>query len=183
MRWSGSRSGITLLEVMVALVVIGATVAVARVIAEQIVSAGQAARRSLDGRLLARARDGELRRVFALASAPVDSVAVFDGAIDDVALTTRCVDPRGFEGTCRCRLSVAAKLLADVVFERRCDAGVQPDTLVADSVGLTLLYLVDVSGGGRWIREWRKTNSLPLAIGIVRHGAADTLIVRIGERG
>lgn len=183
MRRPRSRNGITLLEVLVALVVIGVTVAVARVIADQIVGAAQVARHSLDERLLARARDGELRRVFALASAPVDSLAVFDGAIDDVALTTRCVDTRGFEGTCRCRLSVASHMLTDAVLERRCDAGVQPDTLVADSVGLTLLYLVDVSGGGRWIREWRKTNSLPQAIGVVRHGALDTLIVRIGERG
>lgn len=183
MRRRGSRIGITLLEVLVALVVIGVTVTVARAIAEQIASAGTSAKRSLDGRLLLRGNEAELRRVFALASAPVDSSAVFDGAVNDVALATRCVDARGLDGPCRCRVHVAAGVPTDVVLERRCDAGVQPDTLVADSVGLTMLYLVDVSGGGRWIREWRKTNSLPQAIGIIRHGASDTLIVRIGERG
>jgi hypothetical protein len=183
MRNAGSRLGITLLEVLVALVVIGVTVGAARAIAEQIASSGRAATRTLDRRLLVRARENELRRTFALASAPVDSTGVFDGAINDAVLTTRCVDARGFEGLCRCRLRIDGTGASDVVLERLCDALAQPDTLITDSVSLTMLYLVDAANGGRWMREWRRTNSLPRAIGIIRAGSSDTLIVRIGERG
>ena len=183
MRKGNSRLGITLLEVMVALVVISVTIAVARSIAEQIASAGQAATRSLDRRLHEIAQSDALRGTLAFASAPTDSMSLFDGALNDATLTTRCTDARGIEGVCRCGIRIPDTDAGVAVLERWCDASAMPDTLVADSVGLSILYLVNLANGARWITEWRQTNGLPSAIGIVRHGVGDTVIVRIGERG
>ncbi len=180
---NGSRTGLTLLEVLVSLVVIGVALASARAIADQIAGAGRASSMALTLHLNTLARAEELRRVFALAIAPRDSTEVFDGDINDAALSTRCFDARGFEGACRCHVAVRHDDGRGSVVERSCDSGLRPDTLVADSLGVRLIYLVDAVGGGRWISEWRRTNSLPRAIGVIRNSLSDTLVVRIGERG
>jgi prepilin-type N-terminal cleavage/methylation domain-containing protein len=180
---SNSRAGMTLIEALVALVIIGTAVASARSIADQIAAAGRASATALDAQLASVARDKELRRMFALAIAPTDSTEAFDGAIDNAAISTRCFDVRGFEGSCRCNITVTHDDLHGDALERSCGIGLLPDTLATDSLGLRILYLVDAAGGGRWIPEWRRTNSLPRAIGVVRTSSADTLIVRVGERG
>lgn len=180
---STEHRGITLLEVLVALVVLGVSVASARAIAEQIAGAGRASARVVDARLRERARAEELRRTFALAAAPRDSSEVFDGLVNDASFSTRCADTRGLDVSCRCRVFAQTADAGRAVVARACTAGTMPDTLVSDSLGLRMIYLVDAANGGRWISEWRKTNSLPRAVGFIRYGRGDTLIARIGERG
>lgn len=48
-----------------------------------------------------------------------------------------------------------------------------------------LRYLNSAAKGGQWFRAWSTGISAPLALGVIRNndGHADTLIVRIGERG
>jgi prepilin-type N-terminal cleavage/methylation domain-containing protein len=178
----GARRGLTLVEVMVALLVTSVVALIGRGVVLQLSATSGSAVRAVDVQLLTRSRDEDLHRMFRFASAPRDSTTSFEGSASEVVLTTRCRVPRGWDESCRCSLQVVA--LADGIgLKKSCAHSAVADTVVTDSVGLALRYLATVQNGGGWLREWGRSVSVPYAVGVIRIGAADTIIVRVGGRG
>lgn len=176
------RAGLTLIEVLVALVVTAIVVLTGRVIADQLSLSSRATTGALDARLAELEREHELRRSARLVSASLDTLSSFDGGRDRMEFSTRCTVPRGWDEPCRCRFDVQ-RTNQPVALVRACSAGFAPDTLLLDASGISLRYLVDAGSGGRWLEDWGRSSSPPIAIGIVRVDRGDTLIVRIGPRG
>jgi prepilin-type N-terminal cleavage/methylation domain-containing protein len=179
---NGRRRGLTLLEVMIALLVTGLVVVSARGIAEQLSISARANVALIDTRLATVSREGELRRGFLLARESSDSALAFDGSLDRITWSTMCTVPRGWDETCRCNVRVAQQQDGHA-FVRQCDTDGVDETLLTDSVGFAILYLADPTNGGKWYRQWGRSVSTPFAIGVVRFGVRDTLIVRVGSRG
>lgn len=181
-RADSGPGGLTLIEVLVALVVTAAVVLTGRAIADQLASSSRTTSSVIDARLIEMSRAAELRRTFRLVATPIDTTMVFEGGVDHMTLESRCTVARGWDEPCRCRLRVE-RVGLPVALVRTCSAARMHDTLVVDSSGITLRYLVDAGRGGQWLAEWGKSNTPPIAIGVVRTASRDTLIVRIGTRG
>jgi prepilin-type N-terminal cleavage/methylation domain-containing protein len=179
---SDVRRGVTLIEILVSLLITAVITMTGRALIEQLASIADASRRALDTHLDTAARENELRRMFRLASAPADAASEFDGIVNEVELSTRCTSVRGFDTSCRCRVGVVAPDGTSALV-RRCTTAAALDTLLIDSLGMSVIYLADAANGGRWIAAWSRSTHLPRAVGIVRRAAGDTLILRIGERG
>ncbi|MBW3571953.1 MAG: prepilin-type N-terminal cleavage/methylation domain-containing protein [Gemmatimonadetes bacterium] len=175
------RAGFTLVEVMVAVVVIGVVLVGARAMLGQIADdadriAGAAAQADREGNAeaLLRAVAGRLE------VAPVPGGdARFEGQPEGARFHSWCEVPDGWLE--RCRASVGFIPLDDgpalvlglstgevVPLRRRIASG-------------EILYLRDASDGGAWMRSWGASITPPVALGIVVDG--DTSIIRIGERG
>lgn len=176
------RSGLTLVEILVALTVTTVVVATGRVVAEQLAETNRTTSRMIELHLGESGQIDELRRMLRLAVAPLDSVSAFEGEVGSMAFGTRCTVPRGWDEDCRCDLRIE-RSPHGYHLVRECTVSLPPDTLVTDSTGLSLLYLVDPRRGGQWLREWGRSNTPPVAIGIVRMARRDTTIVRVGYRG
>lgn len=176
------RTGLTLIEVLVALVVTGAVVLTGRGIADQLAQSSRMTTTAIDARLTEISKAHELRRMFRLAAAPLDSTSAFNGGLDRVVFTTRCTVPRGWDEPCRCLVYVE-RTRQPVALQRNCSGSSTTDTLAEDATGITLHYLIDATRGGQWLKDWGRSSNLPTAIGVVRFTHADTLIVRIGPRG
>jgi prepilin-type N-terminal cleavage/methylation domain-containing protein len=173
------RSGFTLIEVMVALVVSGIVLVGARAMLE--VTADRAA--SITAAAAAADRDANAERTL---RALVERIEVGNGSTTDFAgdsaaahLASWCDVPGGWQEQCTvtlgferdgARLALVARTSLGDVFVLR--TGLR--------VG-ALRYLVDPKAGGAWIRGWGAGITAPLAIGIFTD--RDTMIVRIGERG
>jgi prepilin-type N-terminal cleavage/methylation domain-containing protein len=175
------RGGFTLVEVMVALVVIGVAVAGARVVLGQLAddaeriarssadadreAGADALLRDLAGRLeLGGAAGGERR---------------FEGQPHGARFHSWCDVPAGWLERCEVTLGIL-DLDGQPVLAVRAD-GADPVALRRGFSEGEILYLRDAGGGGEWVRRWGASITAPVALGVVLDG--DTLIVRIGERG
>jgi hypothetical protein len=177
-----ARGGFAVLEVVVALavgalVLLGARAMYAQLAddAGRIVDAASEADREANADALLRGLVGR---------AEVEPrLRPFEGEAAGARFWTWCDTPAGWQERCRTTLGIlsvdGAPLLALMA-----DGG-EVVPLRRDFHSGRLLYLRDASDGGAWARNWSSELSLPLAIGVVleRDAAADTLILRIGERG
>ena len=178
---SARRAGFTLVEVMVAVVVIGVVMVGARTMlgqvaddADRIGAAAAQADREGNADALLRTITGRLE-----VSANPDAEVRFEGEPQGARFQSWCEVPDGWLERCQASLGIidleGAKVLA-----LRLSTG----ELVPLRRGFTqgeILYLRDAADGGAWVRSWGASITAPLALGIVVDG--DTTIIRIGERG
>jgi prepilin-type N-terminal cleavage/methylation domain-containing protein len=176
------RRGLTLIEVLIALVVTSVVVLTGRQVAEQVAGAARTNLAAVDARLATISEEEELRRSLRLARAPLDSSGAFDGGLDRMEWSSRCTVTRGWDEPCRCTLRVAKGVDSSYAL-RSCDSRIGSDTLLRDGRGIAMLFLADAVNGGRWYRVWGRASSVPFAVGFVRFGVGDTVIVRVGTRG
>lgn len=176
-----ARAGFTLVEVMVALVVMGVVVVGARTMlgqiaddADRITAASTEADREANAEGLLRTIAGRLE------TRPVLGQEIrFEGEPQGARFHSWCEVPDGWLERCEASLGFI-DLEGEKVLALRLSTG----ELVALRRGFRtgeMTYLRDAASGGTWVRRWGASVTAPLAFGIVVDG--DTTLVRIGERG
>ncbi|HEX6041738.1 prepilin-type N-terminal cleavage/methylation domain-containing protein [Longimicrobium sp.] len=177
----GTRAGFTLVEVMVALVVMGVVLVGARTMlgqiagdADRITAASAEADREANADLLLRTAAGRLEVV------PVPGQEIrFEGEPRGARFHTWCEVPDGWLERCEASLGFI-ELEGENALALRLSTG----EMVALRRGFQsgeMTYLRDAASGGSWVRRWGASITAPIAFGIVIDG--DTSIIRIGERG
>ena len=175
------RRGFTLVEVMVALVVMGVVLVGARTMlgqiaddADRITAAAADADREANAEALLRAVAGRLE----LSATPADS-ARLEGEPRGMRFRSWCEVPDGWLERCRASLGFI-QVDGGNVLALRLSTGELVQLRRGFRTG-ELVYLRDAGDGGDWAGRWSTRLAAPLAIGIVIDG--DTTIVPIGERG
>ena len=189
---TAGRAGFTLLEVVVALAITGMVLLGARLVFGQL--ADGAERVAEEAAALDREANAMRYLRELVGSAEVQPAAedgsgerAFVGEAGGVRFWTWCEVSAGWQERCQATLGLLADDSGGA--GRAGDAAVLAVRVGGGDVltlrrGLRrarLAYLSDAALGGRWMRNWESTVSLPLAIGVL--SADDTVIVRIGERG
>lgn len=171
------RRGFTLVEVIVALSV-GAVILIgARLLLENL--GASADRIAVAARSEDSGANGELllRSLVRQIEVGPESL-MFEGNEDGARFTSWCYTPAGWRERCHVALAVGREDSSVVL------TVVLPDASVAALRArdrIELRYLVDAREGGRWFVRWGEGATAPGAIGVLID--ADTMIVRIGERG
>lgn len=175
------RSGVTLVEVMVALVVMGVVIAGARAMlgqiaddADRITAAAAEADRDGNADALLRAVAGRLE----VSSVP-GRPARFEGEPHGARFHAWCEVPDGWLERCEASLGIL-RLEGENVLALRLSTGEMVPLRRGFAAG-EIAYLRDAADGGSWVRSWGASLAVPLALGLVIDG--DTTLVRIGERG
>lgn len=173
------RSGFTLIEVMVALVVSGIVLLGARAMLE--VTADSAS--GISAAAAAVDRDANAERVLRALVERIEIGTVdgtsFGGDSATARFASWCDVPAGWLERCAVTLTIERDSTGGALVAR---------TSVGDEYRLrsgfrqgTLRYLDSPNAGGVWIHSWGAGITAPMAVGIILDH--DTLIVRIGERG
>jgi prepilin-type N-terminal cleavage/methylation domain-containing protein len=179
---AGPRRGLSLLEVMVAMVITGVALALCVTVADQ---AGRMTRdlvrRSREGRE-AHARKLLLLEVVGAARASSDTLPVFAGMPRVARFETLCPSPRGWREPCTAELRIADDSLEGTLVLRM--PGTR-DVTAALPGAERMIYLASPFEGGVWMDQWNANPRPPLGLGIVStvFGRVDTLLLRIGHRG
>ena len=107
----------------------------------------------------------------------------FAGTPMEARFTSWCEVPAGWLERCTVVLAVDTVRGAPTLAAHIDNAPAV--ALVPNVSSGALRYLNSAANGGQWFRAWSTGISAPLALGVIRNhdGHADTLIVRIGERG
>jgi prepilin-type N-terminal cleavage/methylation domain-containing protein len=177
---SGTRSGgFTLVELLVALLVTGLVLTGAHATLGQLADAADLV--SEEARQHTRQANAEdfLRTLVGSHDTSVDDADRFFGGPLQARFPTWCETPFGWLERCHVILLVEAAASA-VRLTVVLPTG---DTLVVRSgSGVAHFdYLATPEEGGRWVRSWGERIISPLALRAVL--GADTLLLRIGERG
>lgn len=174
-----SRAGFTLLEVMVAVSLLGLILAGARGVLEAV--ADHAARirieaSALDSRANPRRMLRDLVGHTEVGAGP--DQLLFEGEARSANFPSWCDVPRGWLERCSVTITVARRdnVNALVVATSTAD----PAEVLTSDGSVTMLYLDDPARGGTWFTRWGRGISVPFAIGIVVD--ADTTILRIWAR-
>ena len=178
---AGGARGFTLVEVMVALAVIGVALAGARAMlgqiaddADRIGAAAEQADREANAEALLRAIAGQVE----VSAAPGREMR-FAGQPQGARFHSWCQVPDGWLERCEASLGFI-QVDGERVLAMRLSTG-ELVPLRRGFVQGELLYLRAAGNGGDWVRAWGESITPPLALGLVVDG--DTLILRIGERG
>jgi prepilin-type N-terminal cleavage/methylation domain-containing protein len=174
-------AGFTLVEVMVALVVIGVVVVGARTMlgqiaddAGRITAAAAEGDRDANSEALLRAVAGRLE---------VSGVPGIDRGFEGEPQGTRfhswCEVPDGWLERCRASLGFI-EIEGERVLALRLSTGEMVPVRRGFRSG-HIAYLRDAGNGGAWIARWGGSITAPLALALIVDG--DTTLVRIGERG
>lgn len=180
-RSRSGRAGFTLVEVMVALVVMGVVLVGARTMlgqiaddADRITAATTNADREANAEGLLRTIAGRLD------VSPVPGREVrFEGEPQGMRFASWCEVPDGWLERCDASLGFI-QLEGENVLALRLSTGEMVPLRRGFGAG-ELVYLRDAAAGGEWVRSWGASITAPLAVGVVVDG--DTTLVAIGERG
>jgi prepilin-type N-terminal cleavage/methylation domain-containing protein len=173
------RGGFTIIELLVALLVGAMVVLAARLMLEGVAD---------DARRIARFaehsdHDANAERALrsTVESLDVGTVGVrsFEGDERAVRFTSWCARPGGWQERCDVTLSITGDSAAATLVLAL--PGDKPLNVRSGARHGELCYLADAHDGGRWVRRWGAGLGVPLAIGAILD--ADTLVLRIGERG
>lgn len=176
-----ASAGFTLVEVMVAVVVIGVVLVGARTMlgqladdADRITGAAADADRDANADALLRAIAGRLE------VSPVPEREVrFEGQPDGARFHSWCQVPDGWLERCEVSLGFVRLDDGSALVLRLSTGEMVP---LRRGVGRgEILYLRDAAQGGAWMKSWGASITAPVALGVVVDG--DTSIIRIGERG
>lgn len=175
------RAGFTLVEVMVALVVMGVVLVGARTMlgqiaddADRIAGAAREADRDANAEGLLRAVAGRLD-----VSPVAGSQIRFEGDVQGARFHSWCEVPDGWLERCDATLGFI-QLEGAPALALSLSTGETVPLRRGFRTG-EILYLREAGNGGDWVKTWGATITAPLAFGIVADG--DTAIIRIGERG
>lgn len=174
------RSGLTLIELIVAITISGIVLLGARALWETL--AASVDRLHTQATLAERQANGErlLRSLVGRLEVGTDRSTEFAGDERHVTFTTWCDMPAGWQERCTADLAIEPDSANTVALVARLSTG---EVVVLERGFATgaLRYLNDPIGGGVWFRIWGHGITAPLAIGVITD--TDTAIVRIGERG
>lgn len=178
---SGRRAGFTLVEVMVAIVVIGVVLVGARAMlgqiaddADRITAAARDADRDANAEALLRTIAGRLELP------PGEGRQIrFEGDPRGARFHSWCEVPDGWLERCDVSLGFI-ELEGAPALAMELSTGETVPLRRGFGAG-EILYLRDAANGGAWVKAWGGSITAPLALGIVVDG--DTSIIRIGERG
>ena len=173
------REGFTLIELMVALVVGAVVVLGARVLLEQL---GDSAHRTVMAAARAdRDANGErlLRDLAGRLEVGTSEGMRFAGEPATTSFNSWCDTPSGWQE--RCAVALAAREHGNRFALVATFAPGDSVTLLVRDEPIELRYLDDPRAGGRWFTSWGAGITAPLALAVI--SGADTMIVRIGERG
>ena len=175
------RGGFTLVEVMVALVVMGVVLAGARTMlgqiaddADRITAAAAEGDREANAEALLRSVVGRLE-----VSASPEGGSLFEGTPAGMRFHAWCEVPDGWLERCEASLGII-QVEREKVLALRLSTG----ELVTIRRGFEdgeLAYLRDAATGGDWVHDWGARTTAPLAVAVVVEG--DTTFLRIGDRG
>jgi prepilin-type N-terminal cleavage/methylation domain-containing protein len=178
------RSGFTLLEVLVAVIVSAALLLAADAVFEQladsrVASAHEATERDhvQNARELIRSW---LRQV--VVSPQIDASGLpheFGGDSVAAHFTSSCIAPGGWERECQVTLGVSSDSTGAVL--TAVSSTGDSASLRSSGRGQELLYLIDAANGGEWMRSWPVGPTVPIAVAVVT--PKDTTVFRIGARG
>lgn len=173
-----ARAGFTLMEVVVALALGALLLLGARTMygeladhTERISAAAADADREAN-------TDAWLRGLLGRVEINPDQERAFAGDAAGARFATWCEVPAGWLE--RCTASLGLIRVAEVPTLAVSAAG-QVTAVRRGFARGELIYLRDAAGGGQWSHNWTSQLTAPLAVGIVID--ADTLLLRIGERG
>lgn len=183
MRARMRRSGFTLVEMLVGMLLMSMIVLVVHSLATQIAAAaraGEAAQRALD-------REANPRRWLKAAFLSCETgpeTAPFDGAPDSLSFDAWLEQPGGWFARRTIELKVKDNQLIATV-------GSQERVHLAESVSrVEFGYLLEQGGESRWVEAWRAKLRAPVAVRIVLErsiritgSSADTLVFLLKERG
>ncbi len=179
MRRPDRRAGFTLIELLVAIAIASAAVLLAHSLLGQLADdAERIVRHASDSDEEANA-ERVLRALVSRLEVGTDDSTRFGGHERVARFTSWCDVPYGWLERCRVTLALDVKGHEPVLA-----AALSTGEVIVLRRGFTsgeLRYLADAARGGNWFRSWGESITAPLAIGVVLD--ADTLIVRIGERG
>lgn len=174
-------AGFTLVEVMVAIVVVGVVLAGARTMlgqiaddGDRIAAAAAEADREGNAELLLRAAAGRLE-----VSPGAGRLLHFEGEPQGARFHTWCEVPAGWLERCVASLGFVELEDGQALALRLSTGELVPLRRGFESG--EILYLREAGNGGGWIRRWGSSITAPVALGLVVDG--DTAIIRIGERG
>lgn len=173
------RAGFTLVEVMVALLVSAVVLLGARMLLEQLsenasrtIAAAGKADADANGERMLRDLAGRLE-------VGTDGATQFSGEPNAARFGSWCDTPSGWLE--RCAVALVVRDGRDQSSIGVSFATGDTLTLLTRTVPIELRYLDDPRAGGRWFRSWGAGITAPLAFAVI--AGADTMIVRIGERG
>lgn len=178
------RSGFTLLEVLVAVMIAATVLLAADIVFEQLADSRSVIDRSTSKVDRERNAASTVARWVAQVdvsprSGPGARPRSFGGNDTSATFVSWCLAPGGWERECDVTLHVArdTNAVAIVAIASTGDSAELP----MHGSEVALRYLLDARDGGHWLRSWGAGPTTPLAIGIV--SGADTLVLRIGARG
>ena len=177
------RSGFTLIEVMVALVV-GAIVLLGahRVLAILTDQTHAFAHHAMESD---REANGErmLRDLVGQLEVGSPGTVPFTGSADTVRFSSWCETGDGWPERCQVTLFFTASADQESL-QAEIGAGPPIDLLGGFSNG-AFRYLESAAAGGQWFQRWGTGITAPLGIGVVveRANAVDTMLLRVGPRG
>lgn len=173
------RSGFGLFEAIVALAVAAMVLVAARSVLE---SVADGADRLVDAAAEAD-RIGNADRLLRSLVGQIESGTIVSGAVAgderQVRIETWCDVPAGWKERCCVELTFAPSDSGEVLVASGIPGG--PRVLRSGFRFGSLRYLVDPADGGAWLPQWSQQLTVPFAIGVILD--ADTVILRIGERG
>jgi len=177
------RSGFTLIEVMVALVV-GAIVLLGahRVLAILTDQTHTLARHAMESD---REANGErmLRDLVGQLEVGSPGTIPFTGSLDTARFSSWCQTGDGWPERCQVTLFFAVSADHESLLAK---IGARPSIeLVSGFSNGAFRYLESAAAGGQWFQRWGTGITAPLGIGVVveRANAVDTMLLRIGPRG
>jgi prepilin-type N-terminal cleavage/methylation domain-containing protein len=193
---SHDRSGFTLVELMVALVLSAIILLGARTILEQLADSADRTTKAAASADHRANMNRVIRALFEHASAS-DSIYPFIGTRTMTQFSSWCDVPGGWSEHCTLTLAIVPTTASDSIPSSLPQAptlntsNTSVRVIVWTSAGDTLhfkdsipaaelRYLDDVSDGGHWMIGWPAGITTPLAVGIVT--THDTTVLRIGER-
>ena len=178
---SARRAGFTLVEVMVALAVMGVVILGARSMlgqiaddADRITAAAAEADRDANADALLRTIAGRLE-----VSPVAGDEARFEGEPRGARFHSWCEVPDGWLERCEASLGII-QVDGQNVLALRLSTGEMVPLRRGFEEG-EIAYLRSAADGGSWVRSWGASITAPIALAVIVDG--DTTLVRIGERG
>ena len=178
------RSGFTLLEVLVAVIVSAALLLAADAVFEQLANSRVTAAREATER--DRSRNARaliriwLRHVDVSPQIGASGLPhVFAGDSVEARFTSSCIAPGGWERECQVTLGVSSDSTGAVL--TAVSSTGDSASLRSSDRGQELRYLIDAANGGTWERSWPAGPTVPIAVAVVT--PKDTTVFRIGARG
>ena len=178
------RTGFTLLEVLVAVMIAATLLLSADLVFEQLADSRQAMARATVERDRAENSAETIRRWVRQVDVsphpgPGSAPHAFAGDATEASFTSSCLAAGGWERECdvSLRITTGSESAALVAVSSTGDSA----RLTVHGRTLAIRYLMDAANGGRWLSSWPSGPTVPIAIGIVSR--ADTIAYRIGARG